>query len=310
MNLIYVFFNRPDLTSLSFETVRASRPERLFLVADGPRPGVPTDAERCREARAVVENVDWPCEVVRDFSDTNLGCSRRVSSGITNAFRQVDRAIVLEDDCIPDPSFFRYCTTLLERYEHDERIMAISGNNFQRGIRRGRGDYYFSKYAHCWGWATWRRSWNHFDLGLRSWPAAREEHVLAAHCPVESERKYWSDIFTRIHAGQIDSWAYPWQLCVWLQSGLTILPNVNLVSNIGFRSDATHTTDENSVAAAIPAIPLDRLTPPDFVVPDTAADWFSARMQFGIDVRSPASRYLSIPRKLLSAARRRLLKKS
>lgn len=310
MNLIYILFNRPDLTARSFETIRAARPERLFLVADGPRPQVPSDAARCREAREVVDRIDWPCEVVRDYSDANLGCGRRISSGITNAFRHVDRAIILEDDCIPDPSFFRYCTTLLDRYQDDERVMVVSGDNFQRGIRRGTGAYYFSKYAHCWGWGTWKRSWRHFDIRIPNWPEVESGDLLRAVCPDDAERKYWSGIFSRVHAGEIDSWAYPWQLCMWLQSGLAALPNVNLVSNVGFRSDATHTTSGGSAVAGMPVSSLSEFTAPRFVVQDAGADELTSRLHFGIERGGPPRTYFSLPRRLLGAARRRLSKKS
>jgi hypothetical protein len=170
----YIVFNRPAHTAKTFAVLREQRPQQLFIIADGPRPGHPTDAERCAQVRKVVENVDWPCDVRREYASTNLGLQRRVSSGLDWVFSQVDRAIVLEDDCVAHSDFFTFCDTLLERYAEDERVAVVTGNNFQNGRQRGEGSYYFSKYNHCWGWATWRRAWRHYRDDLPFWPEWRE----------------------------------------------------------------------------------------------------------------------------------------
>jgi hypothetical protein len=280
MNVVYVFFNRPDKVRQSFDCIRAARPSRLFLVADGPRPHVPTDAERCAAARHLVDEIDWPCEVFRDYSECHLGCGRRVASGITGAFAHVDRVIILEDDCVPARSFFPFCRELLDRYEEDSRIMAVCGDNFQNGIWRGEGTYYFSKHFHCWGWATWKRAWNHFDLKMTSWPAFREAGLLRGACPDESELDYWSDKFDHCHRGEIDSWAYPFTLACWMQNALSILPNVNLVSNIGFGADATHTVNPENPRAAIPVSDIASLVHPRWVCRDVVADQYTTDSQF------------------------------
>src|SRR3954453_1153033 len=158
-----LLFRRPEETARVFERIREARPRKLFLVADGPRPGNEEDAQGCEQARAVVERVDWPCDVVRDFADENLGLKKRIPRGLHRVFGEAPEAIILEDDCLPHPSFFRYCAELLERYRDDERVMMISGDNFQGGRRRTPDSYYFSRYVHSWGWATWRRAWQHFD---------------------------------------------------------------------------------------------------------------------------------------------------
>ena len=277
----FLIFNRPKVTAQVFGTIRQARPERLFVVADGPRADRPGEAEKVAAARAVTEAVDWPCEVVRDYSDVNLGCGERISSGITRVFEQVEEAIVLEDDCLPHPSFFGYCGKLLDRYREDERVMTISGDNFQGGARRGEpgASYYFSKYMHCWGWATWRRAWRHFSLDVPFWPDVRDAGLLAAACPAARERAYWTEIFDRVHRREIDTWDYPWLLCVWLQSGLTAIPNVNLVSNIGFGEGATHTSSSSPFANR-PADAVGELSHPDFVCPDHAADAFVNKIMF------------------------------
>lgn len=156
--IVFLIFNRPEETARTFAAIKAARPSTLLVVADGPRLDRAGEQELCARTRTVIDGVDWPCEVLRNFADANIGCGRRVSSGLDWAFSQVDEAVILEDDCLPDPSFFPYCDELLERYRTDERIMMVSGNNFQNGASRTWDSYYFSRLPHCWGWATWRRA--------------------------------------------------------------------------------------------------------------------------------------------------------
>ena len=222
--------------------------------------------------------VDWPCRVLRNYADTNLGCARRVSSGIAWAFEHVDEAVVLEDDCVPAPSFFTFCGGMLERFRHDTRIMCVSGDNFQPGPR-GPFSYYFSKYPHCWGWATWRRAWNHFDFDMTGWPEFRDRGGLASVCPDPAERTYWAERFASVAAGRMDSWAYRWTYACWSQSGMTVLPEVNLVSNIGFGPDATHTVTAASIEGR-PTGVLGEIRHPRFVIEDRAADEYTFRTHF------------------------------
>jgi hypothetical protein len=282
MNIVYIFFNRPDKVRRSFECIRAARPSRLFLVADGPRPDVPEDEVRCAAARELVR-VDWPCDVSVDYSETNLGCRRRVSSGISNAFNHVDRAIILEDDCIPVSSFFRFCEELLARYADDKRIMAVSGDNFQNGAVRGDATYYFSKYFHCWGWATWRRAWQYYDGTLDRWPAFRDAGCLRAVCPDPAEMQFWTRTFNRCAAGEIDTWDAPYQLSSWMQNGLTILPNTNLVSNVGFGPEATHTVDRSPLDS-IAAHDIGPIIHPEWVAPRYDADAFTAQAIYSVPI--------------------------
>ena len=278
--VVLLIFNRPDMTARVFDAVAAARPERLLVVADGPRPGVAGDAEACAAARTVTERVDWPCEVKRDYSKANLGCARRVSSGLDCVFGQVEEAIILEDDCVPDPSFFAFCEELLARYRDDERVMAISGDNFQGARRRGAYSYYFSIFPHCWGWATWRRAWRHFDLAMAKWPEFRDSDRLAGLFHDPGAVRYWRDIFEGARNGEFDSWAYPWTFSCWAHGGLTVLPNVNLVSNIGFDERATHTAG-GAPGAAIPTRPMQfPLRHPPAVVRDRAADDWTQRRHF------------------------------
>lgn len=248
-----IVFNRPDCTRRVLEAIRSARPTRLFVTADGPRATEATDGRLCAEARAVVdEGVDWPCEVSRNYAEKNLGCAERVASGLNWVFAQVDEAVVLEDDCVPRPEFLPFCDDLLAHYREDQRVGAIAGSNFQsRDVTQGRG-YYFSRYPHCWGWATWKRAWSKYDHRMADWPEAKRSGWLGSLFDSPREMRYWEAIFDRVHAGEIDSWAYRWTYTCWRQDLLTALPAANLVENIGFGVGATHT------ARALPPFRLPR----------------------------------------------------
>lgn len=277
--VVLLVFQRPDVTRRVLEAMRAARPRTLLVVADGPR----NEAERarCAETRAVVDEVDWPCEVLRDYADANLGCRRRVSSGITWALSIVEEAIVLEDDCVPHPSFFPFCDAMLERYRADERVAMVSGDNFQDGIARGDGSYYFSRYSHVWGWATWRRAWRRYDLALDRWPAFRDGGGLARAFEDPYERAYWRAIFDRLRdEGRPDTWDYQWAFTNFSDGALSVLPGVNLVTNVGFGADATHTTSDSRFAA-MPALALDELRHPSRVAPDAEADAYTFEHVYG-----------------------------
>ncbi|MDZ7959690.1 MAG: TylF/MycF/NovP-related O-methyltransferase [Aulosira sp. DedQUE10] len=242
----FIIFNRPDTTARVFEAIRQAKPPKLLVIADGPRADKFGEAEKCAAARAIINQVDWECEVLTNYSDINLGCRKRVSSGLNWVFEQVEEAIILEDDCLPHPTFFRYCQELLDEYHDDERVMMISGNNFQFGRKRTEYSYYFSRYGHCWGWASWRRAWAKYDDSMQVWPEAKDNDWLHNILQNEQAVAYWSRIFQGVYEG-FNSWAYIWQYILWINSGLTILPNVNLVSNIGFGS-GTHTNTNNKLS--------------------------------------------------------------
>lgn len=278
--VVYIVFNRPRHTEKTFAVLREQRPSQLFIVADGPRPGHPTDVERCKAVRDIVAQVSWPCEVHRNYADINLGLKCRVSSGLDWVFEHVERAIVLEDDCVAHPDFFSFCDQLLDRYAEDERVSVITGNNFQNGRKRGDASYYFSKYNHCWGWATWRRAWRWYQGELPFWPEWAQSQDWYEKTPDPVERQYWSGIFDQVKAGKIDTWDYPWTASVWYRGGLTATPNVNLVSNIGFGEDATHTTSTQSQHADMRIYPLGVLEHPDSIGRDEAADAFVFEQNF------------------------------
>jgi hypothetical protein len=236
-----IIFNRPEHTERVFEVIRQAKPSKLFVIADGPRPDRPGESEKCAAARAIIDRVDWHCEVLKNFSDTNLTCGVRVSTGISWVFNHVEEAIILEDDCVPHASFFPFCSEMLERYRDDKRVMHISGNNFWSNKYQLGHSYGFSRYTLSWGWATWRRAWQHHDLHIQSWPEAKRHQLLKSILGDDHAVKNWTNIFQRQINDNYDTWDYQWTLACWLQHGLSIIPNVNLVSNIGFGTDATHT---------------------------------------------------------------------
>jgi hypothetical protein len=265
-----IIFNRPDTTQRVFEAIARARPATLLVVADGPRADRPGEAERCAAARAVIDGVDWDCRVLTDYSPVNLGCRRRVSSGLDWVFSQVEDSIILEDDCLPHPDFFSFSEAMLERHRHDERIMAVGGSNLAAGRIRGDASYYFSRHCHIWGWATWRRAWRHYDVAMNALPALLDR--LDDYYPVPAEAAHWRQMFGATHAGLIDTWDYQWQFAIMRRHGLTIVPNANLVSNIGFRPDATHTTLFGDRGCAVPCSPLGPLRHPRETVWNEAAD--------------------------------------
>jgi hypothetical protein len=277
-----------------------------LCACDGPNPIRPEEADKVAATRAVIDSeIDWPCQIVRLYSDVNQGCRLGVSRAVTWFFDQVEDGIILEDDCVPHPDFFTYCTTLLERYRHDMRVWCISGNNFQNGKWRGDGSYFFSRYNHCWGWASWRRCWQQYDAELTQWPALRRSGLLQTLFEDSAERRYWTAIWQRLmKQGLPDTWDYQWTFTCLVNGGLTALPNKNLVSNVGFGDDATYTTgtkNKHSVAEGIGTC-----EPPSLMLRDSLADRYTFYNHFrGMWHKLPWS-YLRRSRESAGSAVRKL----
>lgn len=245
----FIIFNRPDTTERVFAEIARARPPKLLVVGDGPRANRLGEAEKVSACRAMINRVDWPCEVLTNYSEANLGCKLRVSSGLDWVFEQVPEAIILEDDCLPHPTFFRFCQELLELYRDDERIGMISGDNFQFGYSINDDSYYFSNINHIWGWASWRSRWkNDYDVNLKCWPKIREEKRFRDWFGTKSEQDNFAEILENVYQGKIDTWDYQWQFASRIKGRIAVMPNVNLISNIGFGVEATHTTGQSSLA--------------------------------------------------------------
>lgn len=242
--VLALIFNRPDYCQGLLDVLRKARPPRLYVAADGPRENIPADKEYCEASRAVFDEVDWPCEVHRLFRKRNLGCGRAVYTGITWFFQHEAEGIILEDDVRPSPQFFRFCDAMLARYRHDERIMHITGNNFQFGRRHGKEAWYFSHYNHIWGWASWARAWKYYNFSIPHVSSFIHKQLPAlVSDPVA--RTNWTNIFRTMASGKIDTWDYQWTYICLREGGLTVTPNANLVVNIGFDERSTHTSGDN-----------------------------------------------------------------
>jgi hypothetical protein len=281
--VILLVFNRPEVTEHLIEALRSVQPQELLVVADGPRATHAEDSALCARVRELVASgITWPARVRTHFAERNLGLRQRVSSGLTWAFEQVDRAIILEDDCLAHPSFFRFCTELLSYYDHEPRVGVISGDSFQPQPFACPESYYFSRYPHCWGWATWRRAWKCFDNELRDWPGARESGWLNSLFSDPLEAEFWRQNFDAVHERRLNSWASAWVYSCWRNNLLTVLPRVNLVTNIGIGDSATHTRNFNSLLHELPGAEITfPLIHPSTIQRHVAADDFSQRHVFG-----------------------------
>jgi len=271
-----ILFNRPKFTRKVFQRIAESKPDKLFLIADGPREGNNDDIEKCAKTRKVVENVPWECDVYRNYSDKNMGCGVRPATGISWVFEHVDRAIILEDDCLPDLSFFRFCDELLEKYKDDNRVMQINGNNFQLGNKRTDHSYYFSKYPLTWGWATWRRAWEYYDYQIKLWQEFQDTDFPLGITRNEDAAIYWRHHFKNaFQSNEVSFWDYQWTFTFWIQNGLSISPKNTLVSNIGFGENATHTKSKSNPYAYRPLSKMQfPLKHPPYMVPNKEADDF------------------------------------
>ena len=291
--VVLTVFNNPNTTQKVFDAIREAKPPKLFVISDAPRNNKEGEAEQCAAARAIINQVDWECEVLTNHSDVNLGPRQRISSGIDWVFEQVEEAIILEHDCLPHPNFFRYCQELLEKYRDHENIMIISGNNLQFGRKRTEDSYYFSRYSHIWGWATWRRSWNKYDISIEKWDSLKESSWLHNFLQNEQATMYWSRIFDHVYNG-FDTWDYSLLFSLWINAGLCILPEVNLVSNIGFGANAENCKDTSSPLANMKAEPMNfPLKHPPTITRNIEADDFTEQYIFSGGSRNSKVTFIS-----------------
>lgn len=243
--VLFLVFNRPDVTQQVFDEIKKARPSRLYVAADGPRPHKSGEKERSDAVRKLTTEVDWDCELKTLFREENLGCKMAVSSAIDWFFEHEEAGVILEDDCLPNPSFFRFMAEMLAYYKEDDRVMKIAGANYiGSDYSQPQNSYYFSHYTHVWGWATWRRAWKYFTLEMTDYEEVKRKDLLAGAFSCEGESKHFWKVWEMTREGKLDSWAYRWQYALYIQSGLTVVPQKNMVSNIGFGVDSTHTSDK------------------------------------------------------------------
>jgi hypothetical protein len=236
----FIIFNRPNCTQKVFAEIRKARPEKLYLIADAPRNTRPDEAEKCAETRRLVEEmIDWPCEVHKNYADKNMGCRKRIVSGIGWVFEHEEEVIILEDDIVPDPTFFPYCSAMLEKYRNDARVMLVAGFNELNYQPRNGNSFFFSKHPPIWGWATWRRFWILYQPELLNWDVDKE--TLRRQSYTQQEASLLISRLKMVEAGRLDTWDFHLKAAILINDGLCVIPSKNLIRNIGFGAGATHT---------------------------------------------------------------------
>jgi hypothetical protein len=243
--VIYIFFNRPEVTRRTFGALCQLRPARLHLIADGPRADRPGEAARCRETRRLVEQmIDWECQVTRDYAETNLGCGRRLATGLTAAFAMLGEAIVLEDDILPHPDFFPFCDAMLAAHRDDPHIHSISGFQPLGRYAPARGPVVPSLFSGIWGWASWQRAWQDYRFNLSealAAPGMREE--IRAYLGNDFNCNAHLHDFDELGLGRVDTWDFQWSFALLAHRRVTLVSTVNLIQNLGFGVEATHTVN-------------------------------------------------------------------
>jgi hypothetical protein len=241
--ILLITFNRPDNAQKVFDKIKKAQPSKFFIFSDAPRKGNATDELKVGECRNLLSQIDWECQVHTKFERENLGCGRGVSSAISWAFDYVDKLIILEDDCVPHASFFSYCQYMLTKYEKDEKVMHIAGTRWNDEYNIGEVDHFFSRIAHIWGWATWKRAWKLYDYKMLSLHK-HDRVLLKKKLNDRIQSQYWLDCFFHVHKHNgtelINTWDYQWQYTIFKNNGLAVVPNVNLISNIGVQGVHTH----------------------------------------------------------------------
>lgn len=278
--VLLIMFNRPGCAAKVFNEIRKQKPKELFVAADGPRKDVDGEIELCLQTRKVIESVDWTCKVKTLFRESNVGCKKAVCSAIDWFFEHVEEGIILEDDCLPSQDFFCYCDEMLERYRSDLRVMHVGGTNLQDGQLWGDGSYYFSKIVHVWGWATWKRAWNLYDRELTTYSCFIKNNLIEDVYENKKMQKFWIDCLNKVNNNEVDTWDYQWVYSVLINNAVSITPNVNLISNVGFGNDGTHTHDERDQCSNRNVGSLMKVKHPSIFVVNRKADQYVNRRYF------------------------------
>lgn len=258
--ILFQIFNRLDTSLKVFNVIRQIKPRYLYIAQDGPRKNKFNEVKDCLIVRSkILEQVDWRCELVTEFRDENLGPGKGTADALIWFFKHVDYGIVLEHDCLPHPDFFEYCAILLEKYRNEEKVMLINGSNFQNGLVFGQGSYYFGVTAQIWGWAAWNRTFDSYEYNIGSYDQLTVFEDIKSTFKTRYEQKYWQRIYGLMKDKEIDTWDYQLLFTIWHQKGLIVLPNVNLISNIGFGDLSINCRDGTSPLAnskTYPILPL------------------------------------------------------
>ncbi len=255
--VLFLIFSRPDTTAKVFERIREIKPTRLYVAADAPREGRPDEAKRCSETRAIIDKIDWPCELKTLYRDKNLGCKIAVSEGISWFFEHEEYGVILEDDCLPDLSFFPFCEELLIKYKDDDRIGHIGGNCFSPDLVKNGLSYDFCSFSHIWGWASWRRVWKNYDVNFSYWEEAKKDkskkrNLLRNTREVLYFSSYISDALLYENS-KMDTWDVQYLFMLRVQNQLSVYPIINLVTNIGLNNPNATNTQKSGTKGCVPA---------------------------------------------------------
>jgi len=307
--ILFLVFNRAHHSSEVFNQIRKIKPTKLYIVADGPREDRPSDRKGCYETRQLImDGIDWPCQVKTLFREKNLGCKLSVSDGITWFFNQVEEGIILEDDCVPNISFFYFCRRMLEKYRFDQRILQISGSNYLQGKLNLAESYYFTKINDIWGWATWKRGWEKYDLKMTGYDKFLTDDALSNYMPVPKIRKWLQSYLDESYTGKSNVWSSQWVFVLAKENALTIAPALNLVTNVGSDGigEAANTTDQSSfIYSTLKAQEMpEKIIHPEYILPNVNADL--VRFQL-IRQTDPRLFFKTKLRKFLSKIKRTLL---
>lgn len=280
--ILFLVFNRLETTKKVFDSIKKAQPPKIYIASDGPRKNINGEDRQVETIRNyILQNINWNCEVKTLFREKNLGCKYAVSDAISWFFKNEKQGIILEDDCLPSESFFWFCEELLEKYKKDLRVWHISGDNFQDNQFRGDGTYYFSQYNHIWGWATWADRWQKYDVEMSSFKSFSKNINVRSIYKNKDDQLYWLNVFKDVYDKKVDTWDYQWTYAIHINNGLSILPNKNLISNIGFGENATHTLSLESEFSNIPKAELDRkMIHPEFILSDIDADIYTSEKMF------------------------------
>ncbi|MEX1239961.1 MAG: nucleotide-diphospho-sugar transferase [Cyclobacteriaceae bacterium] len=305
--VLFLIFSRPETTKQVFEAIRKARPTRLYVAADGPRDGVADDQYRCEQSRKIATGVDWDCEVHVLFREKNFGCGKGPCTAISWFFEHETEGIILEDDCVPSPSFFPYCAELLNRYRDDTRIMHIAGTNLEKPCLRAKQySYSFSNFTYCWGWATWRRAWKFNDFNMTLFKEISNKKFLEGHYNSIYERDYFQYVFAKAYNGDRQNvWDYQWQFACRINSGLVIVPRCNLIVNIGLGGQATNTIHASGIGHQLKLEEIDcPLNHPEFVMVNKRKEG----EMFAMNLTSHRSRLRSVIKQMIPESLLRKIK--
>jgi hypothetical protein len=277
--VLFIIYNRPDLTFKVFEAIQKVKPSRLYITADGPNTLKKDDEALCSQSRSVINRIDWDCALKVQMKKNNIGCKLHLSNAINWFFNNEEEGIILEDDTLPNESFFHYCAELLNYYRNDCTIGHIGGNFFNKDFPVLDGSYYYSKYPHVWGWATWRRAWKLYDVAVSTFPNTLINDSFNKYFNSGFEKYTFYNKFNQVYLNKKDTWYEQWLYTLWYNDMYSITPKFNLVSNLDFDKGTAHIKWRKNFAN-IPTRKLTAISHPVIKEPDFIADKLSYKLLF------------------------------